>query len=470
MLSGLADYGFVVQRLLFMGSNRSRLYSLGWGDKELDKLEGFWMNLLSRLERGLPPEELEDGRGILNITFADEDFEVERFRKKKPEGSSSSHSAGNVSGTISGIGDTLSSSHSSGSSSSYNSTDNNTNNYNIMCGACRGRSRTYEQENKLNNIDLYMREGFAQSPLATFLQPGSERLQFLYVCGKSSTGPWESEKLKKPSSKMSSAPSPNRIVIILPSTGEQGYTDRIEVARSLISKDERTACLIVMAPYYAERKPTSGPPQRSFYARTVGDYQTQVAAISMEGAALLKWAHAMYPSAQLCVTGFSWGAGMACGAALLVVNALPKGVAEKQLAVVPYVGCSSPTPYITGIYSMDIDLPALEKDGGGGRTRLMQIFTRSTWKALVDVMKTSKSSRHLIGSLVSVTMIHDKFVPFEAQTELHKLMEECSVDIPQRRQLKTYGGGHAVAGFSTTTMQVDAIDTALKLLFVKSDE
>jgi hypothetical protein len=159
---------------------------------------------------------------------------------------------------------------------------------------------------------------------------------------------------------------------------------------------------------------------------------------------------------------------MACGSALLVVNALPKGVSEKQLALVPYVGCSSPTPYVTGIYSMDIDFPALEKDDGGGRARLMQIFTRSTWKALVDVMKKSKSSRHLIGSLVSVTMVHDKFVPFEEQTELHKLMEAISVDDPQQRRLLTFGGGHAVAGFSTATRQVDAIDAALNML-VKDD-
>ena len=454
MLSGLADYGFVIQRLL-LGSNRPRLYSNGWGNKELDRLESYWMNLLSRLEQGLPPAELN---GLLDLTFADDDFEAEKFRKKKPEGSSGNSiiSSGHISGTISGIGDS-----SSNSSSSSNSTNDNSNN--IMCGACRGRSRTQEQETKLSNIDLNMREGFAQSPLATYLMPGAERLQILYMCGNATTAPWHAKKQKSNRSS-----SPSRIVVILPSTGEQGYTDRIAVARSLISRDERTACLIVMAPYYAERKPTSGPPQRSFYARTVGDYQTQVAAISIEGAALLKWANAEYPSAQLCVTGFSWGAGMACGSALLVVNALPKGVSEKKLALVPNVGCSSPTPYVTGIYSMDIDFPALEKDDGGGRARLMQIFTRSTWKALVDVMKKSKSSRHLIGSLVSVTMVHDKFVPFEAQTELHKLMEEVSVENPQQQRLLTFGGGHAVAGFSTATRQVDAIDAALNML-VKDD-
>ena len=81
LVSGLADYGFVIQRFL-SGSDRPRLYSYGWDDNKLNNLEVFWMNLLSRLEKGLPPEELE---GLLAIKFAEFDFEVNRFPKKSKE-------------------------------------------------------------------------------------------------------------------------------------------------------------------------------------------------------------------------------------------------------------------------------------------------------------------------------------------------------------------------------------------------
>ena len=434
LFSGLADYGFIIQRLL-SGSDRPRLYSHGWDDNKLNALEVFWMNLLSRLEKGLPPEELE---GLLSLKFAETDFEVNRFPKKK-QGSIANSSGSSIGSSV-------------GSKSGGNS---------VLCGVCR-ESRS-DQKGKNVDINVQMREAFAQSPLSSHLQPGAEQLQVLFVCGNKISVPWEKR------TNTVSRTNPSRIVVILPSTGEQSYTDRIAVAKALISREEYTICLIVMSPYYAERKPTTGPIQRSFYARTVGDYQTQVAAISMEGAALLKWANKEYPNAKLCVTGFSWGAGMSCGSAILASNALPRGVCEKRLALVPYVGCASPVPYITGIYSIDIDFYALEKEKGGGRKRLMEIFTRSTWKALIDSMKKSRS-RNFFGSLVSVTMIHDKFVPYVDQRELHDLMGECTVNNVENRRIITFGGGHAVAGLSTTTRQVDAVDTAFNMLERAADE
>jgi hypothetical protein len=67
-------------------------------------------------------------------------------------------------------------------------------------------------------------------------------------------------------------------------------------------------------------------------------------------------------------------------------------------------------------------------------------------------------------------MIHDKFVPYDAQRELHDLMDECTVKNVENRRIITFGGGHAIAGLSTTTRQVDAVDTAFNMLERAADE
>jgi hypothetical protein len=46
LFSGLADYGFIIQRLL-SGSDRPRLYSHGWDDNKLNALEVFVHMLLN---------------------------------------------------------------------------------------------------------------------------------------------------------------------------------------------------------------------------------------------------------------------------------------------------------------------------------------------------------------------------------------------------------------------------------------
>jgi hypothetical protein len=323
-----------------------------------------------------------------------------------------------------------------------------------------------------------MREASARSPLAALLDGGAERMQLLYVADERAARPWEvaasrgqlSSSAAAAASATASAAPPAVIAVVLPATGEQGYRDRLEVARTLISRAAQpTAVLILMAPYYASRKPAG---QRGHFSRTVGAYQAQSAAISMEAAALLAWAHAFAPRARLCATGFSWGAAMASGASMLASLALPSGVAARQLCVAPYVGSASPVALLTGLLAIDVDFRALEAEGGGAaRERLLAIFRRSNFRAFLDAMRESAAlaSAPLVGAVSSVSMGSDAFVSQTEARQLHEMLADAAAAASQTSQAArvravVHGGGHASAAARRGVWQVAAIEDALAML------
>ena len=92
--------------------------------------------------------------------------------------------------------------------------------------------------------------------------------------------------------------------------------------------------ILLVAPYYGVRKP---PNQFAWYLRSYHDILVQSVTLGVEGAALLHWAKQAF-RVPLAVTGISFGGGMAALAATLYPG---------SLAVVPYMGCPSPTYVFT---------------------------------------------------------------------------------------------------------------------------
>ena len=423
VLGGLYDYGYVLQRAL-EGSARARFFSGGFADAQLAAVDAHFGRLLERLRAGRCAAELD---APLALEGAAEDLGAPPPPPRAPGGS---------------------------------------------CGACGcGRGRRAAPPLRA----VVMREASARSPLAALLDGGAERMQLLYVADERAARPWEgaasrgqlSAAAAAAASATATAAPPAGIAVVLPATGEQGYRDRLEVARTLISRAAQpTAVLILMAPYYASRKPAG---QRGHFSRTVGAYQAQSAAISMEAAALLAWAHAFAPRARLCATGFSWGAAMASGASMLASLALPSGVAARQLCVAPYVGSASPVALLTGLLAMDVDFRALEAEGGGAaRERLLAIFRRSNFRAFLDAMRESAAlaSAPLVGAVSSVSMGSDAFVSQTEARQLHEMLADAAAQASQAARVRAvvHGGGHASAAARRGVWQVAAIEDALAML------
>ena len=358
---------------------------------------------------------------------------------------------------------------------------------------CRRNKRSSARDDGASNSHQFaIRTGRATSPLATILPAGPpQTLRFLYISDADAALPWE-ENVSGESSR-----KPSTVTVILPATGEQGYGDRIKVSKQLLARLKAEgrglgACVLIMAPLYASRKPADG--QRKHYVTTVAGYQAQSMAVMTEAAALLAWAHGFAPGAQLVSTGFSWGAAMAACAGLLATSLLPTGVAEKQLAIVPYVGSCSPEPVVVGVLGDDIDWPALVKgrvshEPAGEtvdvssssnsaakiaeararlRAELKSTHTRWFVEALAASAKVQEARlgrRHsgaYIGAAVCVAMLHDHFLHPQYAEELHHLLS--TVAPPGRTRYITLGGGHVAAYLQRESKQVDAICQALGLM------
>lgn len=356
------------------------------------------------------------------------------------------------------------------------------------------------------------RHGAAPSPLAHILPPGPSRvLRFLYVGDAGARAPWDDGGVG------AGLPPPATVAVILPATGEQGYADRLGVARSLLARlaadgHGPAAAVLVMAPLYAARKATDDGQVRH-YVTSVGRYQAQSLAVMSEGAALAAWAHAAFAprggARRLVVTGFSWGAAMAGCAALLASALLPPGVGAERLVAVPYVGSCSPEPVVAGVLADDVDWVALEggvgqRGGGGGadrgddvRAALRRQLAASHTRLFVDAMRERATAtagghpahppRPLLAGALCVGMVDDGFVPLAFSAELAALLGGVAVGggrnerdrdgdgergpfatptspppPPSRRHWRTFRGGHVVAYVARPWRQVDAVADALR--------
>ena len=97
---------------------------------------------------------------------------------------------------------------------------------------------------------------------------------------------------------------PDKIAVHLPTTGDQFYWYRKQIALELLKHD--VASVILQFPYYAARKP---PLQYAHILPSVSAFITQICAGVMESAAIASWAAAEYPGSHVVFTGVSLGQG-----------------------------------------------------------------------------------------------------------------------------------------------------------------
>lgn len=298
---------------------------------------------------------------------------------------------------------------------------------------------------------LRTRTATAVSPAASVLASGApQTMQVMYVDDGLSAAPWDTDA--------DAAAPPARVVLLLPATGEQGFAGRLAVARALLARSTRgsVACVLLMAPYYAQRKPEG---QRGAFVTTVRDYLAQSLAIMTEGAWLLGWAHNKFPDARLVVSGFSWGAAMSGCASLLATTHLPSSVAREQLSVVPYVGSCSPEPVLVGVLRDDVDWAALRRDTSDPagcvdpQGRLLTIMREVHLNSFVDAIRTARPTGPVIAASHTVIMDDDHFVPKAFSAELAAVL----ASVADHGGEDHYPGGHLAAFLTRTHRQVDAI-------------
>jgi hypothetical protein len=107
------------------------------------------------------------------------------------------------------------------------------------------------------------REASFESPAAAYLPTPSKQGKFLFVWKEATDG--------------SPPPNPKRIAIHLPTTGDQYYWYRKQIALDLLKHD--IASCILMFPYYGPRKPET---QYAHVLPSVAAFITQIAAGVME--------------------------------------------------------------------------------------------------------------------------------------------------------------------------------------------
>jgi hypothetical protein len=309
------------------------------------------------------------------------------------------------------------------------------------------------------------RYGQATSPLAHLLPPSTAIVHVLYITDAAARAPWD------PSVEGAADTRPRRIIVLLPATGEECFTDRVNLSKDFIAQGRKsgvsTACVMIMAPFYGTRRP---PGQVQGYISTVHHYLAQSLALMLESAGIIGWAHstAGHVDVRLAVTGFSWGAAMAAASSLMAVSVLPASVAATRLAVVPYVGSVSPIPLVDGVLADDVDWHALEADSPSGgpsaRDRLRALLMSATSEEIVKALADApwSTDTRMLGALHSVGMLHDGFVLTRFSGELHDML--ATRTRPGRAHVEWRGGGHVIAYLCKHSVQIPAVLRALACL------
>lgn len=164
-------------------------------------------------------------------------------------------------------------------------------------------------------------EGVFDSPSASLLPDEAKQVRFLTAAPPRVRGPWCGERNHDSEADI----FPASIIFLMPSTGEQEYGARLQLARTLVAR-HGAVCVLPTVPFYGARRPLG---QREHYIGTVAVFALQSLITSCEAALLIEWAHILFPRAALCVSGFSWGGAMASTAGLLASRLIGGGGSER---------------------------------------------------------------------------------------------------------------------------------------------
>lgn len=317
------------------------------------------------------------------------------------------------------------------------------------------------------------KEGTFTSPLAHVLPEEAKTAKFLFVRpSKHATG-WSDV--------------PSAVIVQLPSTGDKGYGTRLALAEEMAVK-RGWASIILMAPYYAARKPAT---QYGARVETVADYFFQSLAIMCESALLLEWAHQRYHHAKIAVTGYSWGGAMTGCGGLLATTLLPHDVTTAKLAVIPCVGSCTPAVLVDGVMQNDVDWRALAADAvvhshpearsaagldlEGQRMHLLNFMvSKQHTSVFADAIRHADANgkrdgkdvcghhRPILGSVCTVGMLNDHFVRLEWSRELHHMLASCTAE--GRAHNVEAPGGHVTAFMQRHSLFISAIERAIDAL------
>ena len=322
-------------------------------------------------------------------------------------------------------------------------------------------------------------EASFESPAASYLPEASKTGRFLFV--------WRDGEDGLP------PPAPRKIAVHLPTTGDQFYYFRKQIALDLLKHD--IASVILMFPYYSSRKPDA---QFAHVLPSVSAFITQIAAGVTESASIAAWVDATHGrETRVVFTGVSLGGSVANVAAIVAAAGLEDG--EKRVGSAPVVATSSATSFLTGVLHSRIawdtlaaapagcadDLKAvLAEANGAAEASDAPLLTKENGEPLNDVerqlaetmecLSLPKITRLMarrrrdadmekvapsLGSVVQVSASGDRFVG-KHQTELFATLSElCAraerVDIP---------GGHISTLFKRNEVIVPAIVAAFDRL------
>ena len=322
-------------------------------------------------------------------------------------------------------------------------------------------------------------EASFESPAASYLPEASKTGRFLFVWRDGEDG--------------SPPPPPRKIAVHLPTTGDQFYYFRKQIALDLLKHD--IASVILMFPYYSSRKPDA---QFAHVLPSVSAFITQIAAGVTESASIAAWVDATHGrETRVVFTGVSLGGSVANVAAIVAAAGLENG--EVRVGSVPVVATSSATSFLTGVLHSRIawdtlaaapagcadDIKAvLAEANGAAEASDAPLLTKENGEPLNDVerqlaetmecLSLPKITRLMarrrrdadmekvapsLGSVVQVSASGDRFVG-KHQTELFATLSElCAraerVDIP---------GGHISTLFKRNEVIVPAIVAAFDRL------
>ena len=319
-------------------------------------------------------------------------------------------------------------------------------------------------------------EASFESPAASYLPEASKTGRFLFVWRDGEDG--------------SPPPPPRKIAVHLPTTGDQFYYFRKQIALDLLKHD--IASVILMFPYYSARKPET---QFAHVLPSVSAFITQIAAGVTESASIAAWVDATHGrETRVVFTGVSLGGSVANVAAIVAAAGLENG--EVRVGSVPVVATSSATSFLTGVLHSRIawdtlatapagcaddikavladdseasDAPLLTKENGEPlndvERRLAETMECLSLPKITRLIAQRQQCADVnmagpsLGSVVQVSASGDRFVG-KHQTELFATLSElCAraerVDIP---------GGHISTLFKRDEVIVPAIVAAFDRL------
>eukprot|EP00746_Dinoflagellata_sp_MGD_P018787 gnl/MRDRNA2_/MRDRNA2_143600_c0_seq1.p1 gnl/MRDRNA2_/MRDRNA2_143600_c0~~gnl/MRDRNA2_/MRDRNA2_143600_c0_seq1.p1 ORF type:complete len:187 (+),score=45.49 gnl/MRDRNA2_/MRDRNA2_143600_c0_seq1:3-563(+) len=164
---------------------------------------------------------------------------------------------------------------------------------------------------------------------------------------------------------------------------------------------------------------------------------------------------------SLGVTGISWGAAMASGAAIL---------SQLPVACIPCLGSDSPIVMSEGIINWQLDWGALMKEKQQTREEaaleIRRVFTSTTLGTLLEIGPEPKAS---IASLVQVAAKSDYFVSAEEGMQLYSKLHQA-VAPSGLTDLIWVDGGHASSFVWQKDLFVPACVRAVDSLQVQKDE